>query len=74
MSYKVVHYINQFFANIGGEEMAHVAPELREGYVGPGMRSIPPGRERLRSSAPLSAATPTSPSTRRTPRSRFSTG
>ena len=37
MSYKVVHYINQFFANIGGEEMAHVAPELREGCVGPGM-------------------------------------
>ena len=28
---KVVHYINQFFANIGGEEMAHVAPELRDG-------------------------------------------
>ena len=37
MSFKVVHYINQFFANIGGEEMAHVAPELREGIVGPGM-------------------------------------
>ena len=37
MSFKVVHYINQFFANIGGEEMAHVAPELREGFVGPGM-------------------------------------
>lgn len=36
MSYRVVHYINQFFANIGGEEMAHVAPELREGPVGPG--------------------------------------
>ena len=39
MSYKVVHYINQFFANIGGEEMAHVAPELREGIVGPGLAS-----------------------------------
>jgi len=37
MSYRVVHYINQFFANIGGEEMAHVAPELREGFVGPGL-------------------------------------
>lgn len=36
MSYKVVHYINQFFAGIGGEEMAHVEPELREGVVGPG--------------------------------------
>lgn len=37
MSYRVVHYINQFFANIGGEEMAHVAPVLREGFVGPGL-------------------------------------
>ena len=37
MSFKVVHYINQFFANVGGEEMAHIAPELREGPVGPGM-------------------------------------
>ena len=37
MSYRVVHYINQFFANIGGEEMAHVPPELREGHVGPGL-------------------------------------
>lgn len=33
---KVVQYINQFFAQIGGEEMAHVKPELREGAVGPG--------------------------------------
>ncbi len=37
MSYRVVHYINQFFANIGGEEMAHVPPELRAGNVGPGL-------------------------------------
>lgn len=37
MSYRVVRYINQFFAQIGGEEMAHIAPELREGFVGPGM-------------------------------------
>lgn len=35
---RVVHYINQFFANIGGEEMAHVPAELRVGeIVGPGM-------------------------------------
>ena len=34
---KVVHYINQFFAGIGGEEKAHIKPELREGVVGPGM-------------------------------------
>lgn len=36
MSFRVVHYINQFFAQIGGEEMAHIAPEKREGPVGPG--------------------------------------
>ncbi len=34
---KVVHYINQFFAQIGGEEMAHVPPEWRDGPVGPGL-------------------------------------
>lgn len=34
---RVVHYINQFFANIGGEEMADFAPELRNGAVGPGL-------------------------------------
>lgn len=35
--YKIVHYINQFFAGIGGEEKADYTPELREGVVGPGM-------------------------------------
>lgn len=35
--YKIVHYINQFFAQVGGEEMAHIPPELREGKVGPGL-------------------------------------
>lgn len=34
---KVVHYINQFFANVGGEEMAHIPAEVREGIVGPGL-------------------------------------
>jgi len=34
---RVVHYINQFFAGIGGEEKADIRPELREGVVGPGM-------------------------------------
>ena len=37
MTYRVVHYINQFFAGIGGEEKAGVAPESRPGVVGPGM-------------------------------------
>ncbi len=34
---KVVQYINQFFANVGGEEMAHIPAEVREGIVGPGL-------------------------------------
>ena len=34
---RIVHYINQFFAQIGGEEMAHVPPQWREGPVGPGL-------------------------------------
>jgi len=34
---KVVHYINQFFAGIGGEEKADHEPEVREGVVGPGI-------------------------------------
>ena len=37
MSLRVVHYINQFFAQIGGEEKADYAPEYREGAVGPGL-------------------------------------
>ncbi|MCL2213522.1 MAG: glycine/betaine/sarcosine/D-proline family reductase selenoprotein B, partial [Oscillospiraceae bacterium] len=32
---KVVHYINQFYAGIGGEEFADHKPEIREGVVGP---------------------------------------
>jgi glycine reductase complex component B subunit gamma len=34
---KVVHYINQFFAGIGGEEKADHKPEVREEVLGPGM-------------------------------------
>ncbi len=34
---RVVHYINQFFAGIGGEEKADYQPEVREKAVGPGM-------------------------------------
>ena len=37
MAYRVIHYINQFFAGIGGEDKADVGPEVREGVVGPGM-------------------------------------
>lgn len=33
---KIVHYINQFFAGIGGEEKADIKPEVRDGAVGPG--------------------------------------
>lgn len=37
MTIKVVHYINQFYAGIGGEEKADHRPEVRDGVVGPGM-------------------------------------
>lgn len=33
---KVVHYLNQFFGGIGGEEKANAAPQIRTGAVGPG--------------------------------------
>jgi len=34
---RVVHYINQFYGGVGGEEKADYKPELREGHAGPGM-------------------------------------
>lgn len=33
---RVVHYINQFFGGIGGEEQAGTPPHAKEGSVGPG--------------------------------------
>lgn len=33
---RVAHYLNQFFAGIGGEDKASVGVEAREGAVGPG--------------------------------------
>jgi betaine reductase len=33
---RVVHYVNQFFGQIGGEDKAGIAPQLREGPAGPG--------------------------------------
>lgn len=34
---RIVHYLNQFFGGIGGEDKAHVAPQLKTGPVGPGV-------------------------------------
>ncbi len=34
---KAVHYINQFFAGIGGEDKADFKAELRDGKIGPGL-------------------------------------
>jgi glycine reductase complex component B subunit gamma len=34
---KVVQYINQFFAGIGGEEKADIAPQVKEEIIGPGV-------------------------------------
>jgi len=33
---RVVHYLNQFFGGIGGEEKASVGPQVKDGAVGPG--------------------------------------
>lgn len=35
--YRVVHYLNQFFGQVGGEEKANTPPFSKEGPVGPGM-------------------------------------
>lgn len=35
--WKVIHYVNQFFAQVGGEEAAFMEPKLIEGAVGPGL-------------------------------------
>lgn len=35
-TYKIVHYLNQFFGGIGGEDKADYKPEVREEIIGPG--------------------------------------
>ena len=35
---RVVHYLNQFFGGLGGEEQAGMPLEIREGAIGPGKR------------------------------------
>jgi len=35
---RVVHYLNQFFAGLGGEDKAGTAPGVKPGAVGPGRK------------------------------------
>jgi betaine reductase len=35
---RIVHYVNQFFAGMGGEDSAGTGPELRDGATGPGRK------------------------------------
>lgn len=35
--YRVVHYLNQFFAQIGSEAEANIPPLVKEGAIGPGI-------------------------------------
>lgn len=35
--FKVVHYINQFFAGVGGEDKADIKPYIEEKIIGPGL-------------------------------------
>lgn len=37
MTYRIVHYTNQFFAGLGGEEKADLRPLVRPGAVGPAL-------------------------------------
>ena len=37
MSARILHYLNQFFAGIGGEDKADTPVEIRKGAVGPGV-------------------------------------
>ena len=37
MSKRIVHYLNNFYGGIGGEEKAGIAPEKHDGKIGPGM-------------------------------------
>lgn len=48
---KVIHYMNQFFGQIGGEEKADTPPQIKEGPVGPGVLL----QERLRERGDLIA-------------------
>lgn len=38
MAYKILYYINQFFAGIGGEDKADYQPEIKKGPVGPALQ------------------------------------
>ena len=47
MVYRVVHYLNQFFGGMGGEERADTPVTVKEGAVGPGLffdKSVQPWR------------------------------
>lgn len=47
---KVVHYVNQFFGGLGGEEHAGAAPRVQDGAVGPGrlLEQVLPGAQVVR--------------------------
>jgi betaine reductase len=34
---KMIHYLNQFFGGIGGEDKANMKPIIRDGFIGPGI-------------------------------------
>ncbi len=36
MAYRIVHYLNQFFGGLGGEDKADITPVKKDGPVGPG--------------------------------------
>ena len=63
---RIVHYLNQFFGGIGGEDRAETPLTVREGAVGPGRAvAADPRRAGYAWWPRSSAATTTSPSARR---------
>ncbi|MBI2887880.1 MAG: glycine/betaine/sarcosine/D-proline family reductase selenoprotein B [Chloroflexi bacterium] len=44
---RIVHYLNQFFGGVGGEERADISPQVREGALGPGrlLEQLLPGAQ-----------------------------
>ena len=37
---RVIHYLNQFFGGIGGEDKADIGPRIKEGPLGPGRMAL----------------------------------
>ena len=62
---RVVHYLNQFFAQIGGEDKAEIGPQIKPGLIGPGRHCSKRWASTAKSSRRYFAVTIILPSTKR---------